>query len=79
MRWGEQAIVSAERIHVAARPGRPLTYLELAWVGAISDIISEVDAFPWPTQHWCFVPVLQPGPRGGDPVIGDSHVRGGVR
>ena len=23
--------------------------------------------------YWCCVPVIKPGPRGGDPVIGDSH------
>ncbi len=28
---------------------------------------------PWPTRHWRFVPVMQPGPRGGDPDIGDSR------
>ena len=49
--------------------GRPLTCRERGrGPGWFSDIISEVDAILWPTQHWCFVPVLQPGPRGGDPV-----------
>ena len=28
---------------------------------------------PWPTRHWRFLLVMQPGPRGGDPIIGDSH------
>src|SRR5262249_6334535 len=30
-------------------------------------------AGPWPTRHWRVMPVMQPGPRGGDPVVGDSH------
>src|SRR4051794_16687319 len=28
---------------------------------------------PRPTRHWCFVPVLQPGPGGGDLAIGDAR------
>src|SRR5262249_53703313 len=28
---------------------------------------------PWPARPWRLVPVMQPGPRGGDPVIGDAR------
>jgi hypothetical protein len=29
---------------------------------------------PWPTRHWRFLPVMQPGPRGGDSVIGEPRL-----
>jgi hypothetical protein len=36
-------------------------------------------AAPWPTRQWRFVPVMQPGPRGGDLVFGDSQPQPALR
>src|SRR5262249_13037299 len=71
---------TAERIHATFRaaygPRRPVNWNPrgqrvpcgegLAYPGT-------ADAGPWPTRHWRFLPVMQPGPRGGDPVIGDAQ------
>ena len=55
---------------------RPLAARELdGALGCDVAIAISLDAGmgPWPTRHWRYLPVMQPGPRGGDPVIGDSR------
>jgi len=66
------------------QPSAPRAALDGPWTGSAWASLFPVaqvglileraaGAGPWPIRHWRFVPVMQPGPRGGDLVLGDSQ------